>query len=158
MDSAHFQPRQFHSDAEIIAIGEGLLNHTLPKTLWTHEAHFAATVYLLLHRPDLVLETQMRQIICSYNVAMGGENTDTTGYHETLTQFYIRLVAEFIKTSNSAESLVQICNRLVGSKMAQRDYPLEFYSKHLLFSVKARRQWTEPDIQALPSSLAMRVP
>ena len=33
----------FRSDDEIETIGRGLLDRTLPKTVWTHAAHFAAT-------------------------------------------------------------------------------------------------------------------
>lgn len=49
-------PRKFANDQEIVSIGEGLLDKTLPKKLWTHEAHFAATVYLLIREPEINLE------------------------------------------------------------------------------------------------------
>ena len=48
-----FRPRFFSSDAEIEHIGEGLLARSLPKSEWTHEAHLAATIYLLLKRRDV---------------------------------------------------------------------------------------------------------
>lgn len=46
--------RQFESDAEIVRVAEGLLNRSLPKAEWTHEAHFAATMYLQLSAKLLV--------------------------------------------------------------------------------------------------------
>ena len=150
MSSAQFEVRQFTSDIEIEEIGKGLLARTLPKEKWTHEAHFAATVYLLRARTDLVLEKEMPRIISSYNVSVGGQNTDMAGYHETLTQFYIRLVRDFLKSAESSATLKDLCNQLVASERARRDFPLRFFSRELLFSVKARREGVEPDLLPLP--------
>ena len=54
-----FRPRLFISDAEIEHLGEGLLACTLPREEWTHEAHLAATTYLLLRRPDIDLDNEL---------------------------------------------------------------------------------------------------
>ena len=40
----------------------------------------------------------MPGIIRTYNEAVGTANTDTAGYHETLTQLYIRGVRAFLAT------------------------------------------------------------
>ena len=52
-------PRLFHSDPEVEHIGEGLVARTLPRAEWTHEAHLAATTYLLLRRPDIDVDTAL---------------------------------------------------------------------------------------------------
>jgi hypothetical protein len=62
-----FRPRFFHSEAEIEHLGEGLLARTLARSEWTHEAHLAATTYLLLKRPDVDLDTQLAGIIRRFN-------------------------------------------------------------------------------------------
>ena len=54
-----YRPRLFTTDAEIEHIGEGLLARTLPRAEWTHEAHLAATTYLLLKRPDIDLDAEL---------------------------------------------------------------------------------------------------
>lgn len=43
----------FATDAAIEHIALGVIDRTLPKTDWTHAAHFAAAVWLLRYRPDL---------------------------------------------------------------------------------------------------------
>jgi len=144
-----FSPRTFISDSDIIEIGKGLLDHSLPKKRWTHEAHFAAVVYLLKFEPSISLESQLPSIISRYNEAKGGQNTDSAGYHETLTQFYIRLVKAYLDSAKSDAALHEICNSLVSSPSANRDFPLKFYSQEYLFSVKARREWVEPDLSPL---------
>ncbi|MBA4161716.1 MAG: hypothetical protein C0515_06500 [Novosphingobium sp.] len=139
--------RPFDSAAAIRHIGEGLLARTLPKPEWTHEAHLAACAWLVLERPDVTPETDLPGIIRSYNVAAGGENTDSAGYHETLTQLYIKGVRRFLATCE-ADGLLAKVNALLASDMAPRDWPLRFYSRELLFSVPARRGWVEPDLAA----------
>lgn len=139
--------RPFDSAAAIRHVGEGLLARTLPKPEWTHEAHLAACAWLVLERPDVTPETDLPGIIRSYNVAAGGENTDSAGYHETLTQLYIKGVRRFLATCE-ADGLLAKVNALLASDMAPRDWPLRFYSRELLFSVPARRGWVEPDLAA----------
>ena len=39
--------RHFLSDEAVAHVGEGLLARTLPREEWTHEAHLAATTYLV---------------------------------------------------------------------------------------------------------------
>jgi hypothetical protein len=60
-----FHPRFFHSDSEIEHVGEGLIARTLPRSEWTHEAHLAATTYLLLKRRDIGVDKDMPGIIRS---------------------------------------------------------------------------------------------
>jgi hypothetical protein len=77
-------PRLFITDGEIEVIGQGLLDKSLPKRMWTHEAHFAATVYLLKRQPELDLEQVLPAIIYAYNEASGGKNTDRFGFERSL--------------------------------------------------------------------------
>ena len=145
-----YSPRLFHSDAEIEHIGEGLLERTLPRPEWTHEAHLAATTYLLLRRPDLDLDEQLPGIIRSYNESVGGVNSDTDGYHETITRVFLRGVRLFLAEADVREPLHELVNELLLSPMGRRDWPLRFYSPELLFSVEARREFVPPDRAAVP--------
>jgi hypothetical protein len=74
-----FPARHFAADADVIHVGEGLLARTLPRAEWTHEAHLAATIYLLTRRPDIDLDTVLPGIIRAYNESVGGVNDDTQG-------------------------------------------------------------------------------
>ena len=90
-----YSPRLFHSDAEVAHIGEGLVARTLPREEWTHEAHLAATTYLLTHRSDVDLDTELRDIIRRYNESVGGVNSEGAGYHETITRVFLHGVRFF---------------------------------------------------------------
>src|SRR6185312_16546521 len=75
----------FSSDSEIERIGRGVFERTLPKPEWTHAAHFAAAFWVLT-RPDMEATRDMPGLIRAFNEATGTPNTDTSGYHETITQ------------------------------------------------------------------------
>ena len=145
-----FEPRLFHSDAEIEHLGEGLLARTLPREEWTHEAHLGATTYLLLKRPDIDLDKRLPDIIRRYNESVGGVNSDSEGYHETITRVYLRGVRLFLAEADLREPLFELVNELLRSPMGRREWPLRFYSAERLFSVEARRHFVPPDIAALP--------
>jgi hypothetical protein len=146
---AEYRPRFFYSDAEIAHIGEGLLACTLPREEWTHEAHLAATTYLLTRRPDVDVDKQLPGIIRRYNESVGGVNDDTQGYHETITRMYLHGVRLFLR-DDDLKPLHELVNALLLSPMGRRDWPLRFYSPALLFSVEARRNFVRPDVAALP--------
>jgi len=145
-----FSPRPFSSDAEIERIGEGLLARTLPRADWTHEAHLAATAYLLLKRPDVDLDEQLPEIIRVYNESVGGANSDTEGYHDTITRVFLRGVRLFMAEADLRQPLHETVNELLLSPMGRRDWPLRFYSPQRLFSVEARRGFIRPDLASIP--------
>jgi hypothetical protein len=145
-----FSPRLFHSDAEVAHIGEGMVARTLPREEWTHEAHVATTLYLLLRRRDLDLDAELPGLIRRYNESVGGVNSDTEGYHETITRVFLHGVRLFLSEADAAAPLHDLVNELLVSAMGRREWPLRFYSPERLFSVEARKHFIEPDIGALP--------
>jgi hypothetical protein len=147
---SEWAPRLFSTDAEIERIGEGLLARTLPREEWTHEAHLAATTYLLTRRPDVDLDAALPDIIRRFNESIGGVNDDTQGYHETITRVFLHGVRLFLAEADAKESLYELVNELLLSPMGKRDWPFRFYSPERLFSVEARRDFIVPDLAALP--------
>jgi hypothetical protein len=145
-----YTPRLFTFDAEIARIGEGLLARTLPRADWTHEAHLAATTYLLTRRPDIDVDQALPGIIRAYNESVGGVNDDTQGYHETITRLFLHGVRLFLAESSLGEPLHELVNELLLSPMGRREWPMRFYSAERLFSVEARRKFVPPDLAALP--------
>ncbi len=140
------EPRLFRDDAAVRRIGEGLIARTLTRPEWTHEAHLAACLYILTERPDIVPERDLPDIIRRFNESVGGVNDDTQGYHETITQVYIRAVRRFLARTDAALPLVEKVNALLKAEEGRRDWPLRFYSPGRLFSKEARLGWVEPDL------------
>ncbi len=146
------EPRLFAGDAAVRHIGEGLLARTLTRPEWTHEAHLAACLYILAERPDIVPERDLPDIIRRFNESVGGVNSDTEGYHETITQFFISGVRAFLARTDAALPLAEKVNALLQAPEGRRDWPLRFYSRERLFSKEARLGWVEPDLAAASTS------
>ena len=65
---------------------------TLPKNEWTHQAHLRVGLWHALQYPDAAALDLLRARISAYNEATGVANTAQSGYHETITRFYVRCV------------------------------------------------------------------
>jgi len=145
-----YEPRLFAADAEIVRLGEGLLACALVREDWTHEAHLAACLYLLTLRPDVDVDAEIAGLISRFNESVGGVNDDQGGYHDTITCAYVAGVRLFLAETDE-KGLRERVNALLLTPMGQRDWPLRFYSRELLFSVPARRGFVPPDLAPLPA-------
>lgn len=141
--------RPFPDDAAVRHLGEGLLARTLAREEWTHEAHLGACVYLLTQRTDIDVDAEIAGLISRFNESVGGVNDDHGGYHDTITRAFVAGVRLFLRDSSDG-GLAERTNALLATPMGQRDWPLNFYSRDLLFSVAARRGFVAPDLAPLP--------
>lgn len=139
------------TDAHVHAVGQGLLDHSWPLARWRHPEHCIATVYLLLCRPDIDLDAELPEIIRSYNVSQGGENTDSRGYHHTITVFYLNAIRTFLAGLDPALPISEKCARLLASPAGSKDHVLAFYSRERLFTPEARLGLIQPDKEAATS-------
>jgi hypothetical protein len=138
-------PRLWPNDDAIRRVGEGFLARTLPKSEWTHEAHISTTCWLILERAaDIHPERDLPDLIRRYNESVGGVNDETQGYHETITQIYIRSLRAAL-AGGEGRGLAERVNAILLAPEGRRDWPLRFYSKERLFSREARLGWVEPD-------------
>ena len=140
----------FANDAEIERHGLGLLDRTLPKAAWSHAGHFCAALWLLRARPEIDVAAEMPGIIRAYNLATGGVNSDTEGYHETITQASLRAARAFLAGYPAVAALHGVVDDLMASPLGKPDWPMAYWRGETLFSVAARRGWVEPDLQPLP--------
>jgi len=135
----------FSSAQEIEAFVREFEARSLPIERWTHHAHLLVGLwYLMQHSHDDALSV-VRQRIRAYNEAVGTANTDSDGYHETLTRLFLRGIAAHI-SDHGGNPLPDSLALLLQSPIARKDWPLLFYSRERLFSVAARRDWIEPDM------------
>lgn len=139
----------YASDDEIARIARGLIDRTLPKAEWTHAAHFAAALWLTA-RHGAETERLMPGLIRAYNEAVGGVNSDTSGYHETITLASLRAARSVLEAAPPGTPLWRVHETLMASALGRSDWLLAHWSKPLLFSPAARKTWTPPDLQALP--------
>ncbi len=125
---------------------------TLPKDAWTHQAHLTVGLWHVQQfGPHDALE-RMRVGIRRLNDSHGTPNSDTRGYHETITRAYVQLLAQFLEGCAHEWSIETRVSRMLGSPLADRQLMLRFYTEPRLMSVEARRGWLEPDIAPLQAT------
>jgi hypothetical protein len=83
------------------------------------------------------------------------ETYGKTGYHETITMFWLRIVSAFV-AEHEDESLPDLANALID-KCVDKDLIGRYYSADLLASAKAKAEWVEPDLTPLPAPKRRRV-
>jgi len=122
---------------------------TLPKSQFTHAAHVAVcTFYTAQHSPAEALR-RMREGIPAYNLAVGGQNTEDSGYHETLTCLWAQIVAEFLAAHHYPKPFAAV-EATVLHYGEQRKLHETFYSYDIVANRRARREWIPPDVTPPP--------
>lgn len=129
----------------------GLIARSLPKAEWTHHAHLRAGLWHALHYPDDVALDLLRERIRAYNDATGVANTASSGYHETITRFYLHVIRTYLRSVDSQRAIDELAQELIA-RYGDRDLQLRHYTRQRLFSPEARFSWLEPDLEALPGS------
>jgi len=142
-------------ETEIVSIGEGFLACTFPGADFHHREHLVTTVYLLWTFPHRDWRRDLPDLIRRYNVSQGGQNTDTSGYHHTITIFYIDLVAKTLALEPHLD-LVQMCRRILDGPASTKDLMLRYYSRELLYSVEARKNCMMPDKEEIDFEVLLK--
>lgn len=132
--------------AQIMEIASGVRDCTYPAARFHHREHCLATAYFLQAYPQTDWRQELPELIRRYNESMGGANTEDAGYHETITQFYIDAIEDFLNR-HAGESIDAACAALLASPIAGKNFALEFYSRERLFSREARRCYLPPDLK-----------
>jgi hypothetical protein len=138
------------NDSSIERLALSVINRSLPKKDWTHAGHFAAALWLLRNRPDLTTPDEIRRLITLYNETTNTANTDTSGYHHTITLASVRAAADQLNDNGPDAPLYAVLRSLMASPLGHPDWLLSYWRRDTLFSVAARRAWVEPDLSPLP--------
>lgn len=139
--------RELRDDSDTARLVAAFLDRTLPKAQWTHESHLRVGLWhVLTYGPDEAMQ-RLRREIRTYNEVTGTANTTSGGYHETITRFYVWLMDAYLAQAET-RPIDELAAELIA-RFGQRNLPLTYYSKELLFSAQARAQWFEPDLRPL---------
>lgn len=138
----------YDSLEDLTRLIEGFENCTLPCHEWTHQAHLIVGLWHCLKYDAAEATSMLRNRIKRYNIACGKQNTETSGYHETITRFFVWFIKKYLDGVEANRSLIELVNDFCR-RYGHSNLPLEYYSKERLMSVEARLGWVEPDLQPL---------
>jgi hypothetical protein len=134
---------KYKTEIEICELIESFENGMISRDDWRHAEHLTVALYYLSHHDYETALTKMRDGIFNLLRAFEVDLSKEMPYHETLTVFWMRTVANFSSSKNGA-SMTEKANELV--EKFDKDYPLRFYSRELLFSDEARGNFIEGDL------------
>lgn len=139
------------TEEEIDAFLHAFETCALPKAEWTHAAHLL-TGACFVHRfgePSAI--EHMRLCIPRFNESVGGKNTDTAGYHETITVFWIKVLAR-LHEEHPPISRAGFATLAVERYGERSDLFREFYDFDVIASTEARRAWIEPTLRRIEAA------
>ena len=118
---------------------------SLPKDEWTHEAHLRAAIALVRRVGEERALRLLGRLIPRLNRSHGTPNTDSSGYHATLTAYYTHAVTMGVAAGLADEAILT-------HPTTSREAPLRHWRRETLFSVPARRRFVVPDLSPLPAA------
>jgi hypothetical protein len=118
---------------------------------WSHRSHLRMAYLYLRTLDDGTALSRMREGIRRLNAANRVPENLHSGYHETLTVAWARLVAESIRRTPPVASFDEFL--AANAQLLEKTLVLRYYSAPLLFSADARRSWVEPDLGQLPGEI-----
>jgi hypothetical protein len=123
-------------------------NGTLPGSDFSHSAHVAICCMHLYREDAETALNHLRVAIPRFNLSAGGQNTDTSGYHETLTVFWVRVLAAF-HAREPWNSRLGFVLKGIAEFGGRSKLHTEYYSFDVVQSKEARRTWIAPDRRAI---------
>lgn len=122
----------------------------LPKARWSHAAHLLTGACYVHALGEAAALERMRARVRAYNVSVGGQNTETAGYHETVTRFWIGRLAALRRECAGMErarfvwaAVERFGSGGDGGKAELR----RWYSFDVVGSREARAGWVAPDLR-----------
>ena len=136
---------RYQDDSEIKRIVERFEACEFSVDEFKHADHLTVALWYLAHLPHTAAITRMRDSLVRFTA-----HHQVTGYHETITLFWMKLVSAFLKQADRSEPLHVKANRMLKS-FASSKLILEYYSETLLYSTTAKTDWVDPDLKAIGS-------
>lgn len=118
---------------------------TLPGAAWTHGAHVAMAAAVLWDTPVIRALDSIRDAIKRYNVSQGGENTESSGYHETLTRLWLGVIAAALAGVPTGSTRLDAVCHAYRAFARRSAYHRDWYAFDVVKSTQARREWVAPD-------------
>lgn len=147
------ETRNYKTEADIKSLIAEFENCTLPRSEWNHQAHLTIALWYLNRYDEQEAINRVREGIQRYNEAMGIKTTKDSGYHETLTLFWIRMVSQYLWVIPEKASITKIATaaklNAISNTYKDKYLPFQYYSRDLLMSWEARSSWVEPDLKPL---------
>jgi len=115
---------------------------------WHHRQHIKVAYLYLSRYPFETAMSRIRERIKAYNLGHNIPDLPTSGYHETMTQAWMRLVNSTLRQFGPAESADAFFER--SPQLSEKKILRLFYSADVFMSPRAKFEFLESDLIPLP--------
>jgi hypothetical protein len=130
------------TDAEFL---RAFLKGWPPEERFGHREHLRLAFLVIdRHGPELAAE-----IVGDGLKRMAAAQNQSVLYNETMTRFWVRLIAHVRDANGPFESIDQAIDAV--PMLLEKELPFRHWSRALMFSSEARAQWVEPDLLPMPA-------
>jgi len=133
----------YQTQAQIDAVVQGFESCTTNKADFKHQDHLTVAVYYLQDSTIAEATDRLRESLFRFVDHYG---IDRKKYNETITIFWLELVAQRLKNDKPELTLLERCNEVIAA-LNNSSLALEYYSANLLYSDRARHEFVEPDLK-----------
>jgi hypothetical protein len=134
----------YNTEAEIEAVVLGFESCRTDKTAFKHREHLTVAMWYLTAADLAQAAAKMRSGLLRF---LDRHGVDRKKYNETITVFWIEMVALTLRNSDPDLPLVDKCNQVIAS-LQNPDLALDYYTRELLWSDKARQAFVTPDLRS----------
>lgn len=133
----------YSSDDEMRRLVESFEACSFHPSEFRHYQHLTVALWYVRHlTPDEAMAKM------TGGIKRLAEAYGKSGYHETITLFWLRIVSDFAAKAEAGAPLTAIANQLIDC-CDNKDLILDYYSTELLESARAKMEWVEPDLKRL---------
>ena len=134
--------KPFKNDREVSKLVRSFEACTIHPAEFKHYQHLAIALWYTANFSSDEATMKVRTGIQKLAAAYG-----KTGYHETITLFWLAIVRKFFARSHS-HSIAELANKL-AAECTDKNLILDYYSEEVLTSDKAKNGWVAPDLKPL---------
>lgn len=134
----------YRSEAEIKEVVRRFETCEFKNEEFVHARHLTVAAWYVLEFDRSAATQKMRDGLLRFTAHHG-----KTGYHETITLFWLRAVELHVRETRDARDSVGIVNEIVAA-LGDKNLISRHYSRERITSPEAKSNWAEPDLVPLP--------
>jgi hypothetical protein len=139
----------YRTEAEIEEIVQRFETCSYTPEEFLHARHLTVAAWYFLRLDNRAAEERMRAGLLKFTRHHG-----KNGYHETITEFWLRRVAHHVRHERKSRDSIAPVNEIVNAiveRLSDKNLIDKHFSRELLGSADAKARWVAPDLAPLTS-------
>jgi len=142
-------PTGYPKLSDAVLLIERFEKGTLQRAEWNHTVHLTIAIWYLAHFEEPQAAERVIDGIRRFNRVHDIQSTRSSGYHETLTLFWLGIARRFLEQAGRSTPTLDLINAFIARYGGRPKLYRDYYSKRHIRSWRARHFWVDPDLKPL---------